>query len=385
VRRLVVAVLVVIGCVLAPISVIGIWARNTLLDSGQYVDTVGPLAEDRAIQEALADRVTTRLFESIDVEEELADALPPRASFVIPFVADGLERFVHDVTLRFAESDQFPRLWERINRRAHAAVLAVLEGEGTETVDTRDGKVVLDVSAVVERVKARVADLGVDIFEDASGERLPSELVLFESEALTKAQGGVRLLDTLAYAFPVITLLLFAVAIVLSPNRRRTGLRTALGVALAMALALTTFNLGRGFYLDAIESAGRSTDAGAAAFDQVLGFLRLSLRTVFVLAVAVATGVWLAGPSRLATRIRTGVVGLVRGRGDHEPTAVGRFAATYRAPLRLAVVGVGLAVLVGLSRPGPAAVLTVAALVVVGVLVIEFLGRGVPKTPEPIA
>ncbi|MGH8983484.1 MAG: hypothetical protein ACRDY6_06355, partial [Acidimicrobiia bacterium] len=135
-RRVVVVVLVVIGCVLAPISVIGLWARNTLLDSGQYVDTVGPLAEDRAIQEALADRVTTRLFESVDVEEELGDALPPRASFVIPFVADGLERFVHDATLRFAESDRFPRLWERINRRAHTAVVAVLEGEGTETVDT---------------------------------------------------------------------------------------------------------------------------------------------------------------------------------------------------------------------------------------------------------
>ena len=52
-------------------------------------------------------------------------------------------------------------LWERINRRAHSAVLAVLEGEGTETVDTRDGKVVLDVSAVVERVKDRLDDLGV--------------------------------------------------------------------------------------------------------------------------------------------------------------------------------------------------------------------------------
>jgi hypothetical protein len=183
----------------------------------------------------------------------------------------------------------------------------------------------------------------------------------------------------------VITLLLFAVAIALSPNRRRTGLRAALGVALAMALVLTAFNLGRGFYLDAIESAGRSTDAGAAAFDQVLGFLRLSLRTVFVLAIAVAAGLWLAGPGRLATRIRTGIAGLVRGRGDGEATAVGRFVASYRTALRLLVVALGLVVLVVLSHPGPAAVLIVAALVVVGVLVIEFLGRGVPKTPEPIA
>ena len=375
-------VLVVVGCVLAPISVIGLWARNTLLDSGQYIDTVGPLADDPAIQEALADRVTTRLFEAVDVEADLTDALPPEADFVVPFVADGLERFVHDVALRFAQSDAFPELWDRINRRAHNAVLAVLEGEGTETVDTRDGKVVLDVSAVVERVQDRLSDLGIDVFENATGERLPAELVLFEAAGLRKAQTGVRLLHTLAFALPLITLLLLGAAVAVSHDRRRTGLRAALGVSLAMALVLIGFNLGRGFYLDAIENAGRSTDAAAAAFDQVLGFLRLSLRTAFVLGIVVAVGLWLAGPGRLATRVRTGLSGLVRGRGEEEPTAIGRFAATYRVALRLLVVGLGLVVLVVLDRPGPKGVLLVAVLIAVALLLIEFLARTVPNAAE---
>jgi hypothetical protein len=385
VRRVTVIVLIVLGCVLAPVSVIGVWARNTLLDSGQYVDTVGPLADDPAIQEALADRVTTRLFESVDVEAELSDALPEEADVVVPVVADGLERIVHDVTLRFAQSERFPELWERINRRAHEAVIAVLEGEGTETVDTRDGRVVLDVSAVVDQVQERLADSGIDVFEDVSGERLPSELVLFESEGLTKAQGGVRLLDTLAFALPAITLVLFALAIALARDRRRAGLAAALGVALAMAVVLTAFNLARGAYLDAIENAGRSTDAAAAAYDQVLGFLRLSLRTTFVLALIVAIAVWVAGPGRVATRVRSGIVGIVRGRGDTEATAVGRFVAAHRTALRLAVVALGLVILVVLSRPGPTGVLIIAVLVVVGLLVIEFLARAAPKSTEPAA
>jgi hypothetical protein len=383
VRRVIVVVLVVIGCVLAPISVIGIWARNTLLDSDQYVETVAPLADDPAIQEALADRVTIRLFEAVDVEAELTEALPPQATFVVPFVADGLERFVHDAALRFAQSDQFAELWERINTRAHSAVLAVLEGEGTETVDTRDGKVVLDVSAVVERVQDRLSDLGVDIFDDASGERLPAELVLFEGEGLVKAQTGVRLLDTAAFVLPLLTLLMLGAAVALSHDRRRTGLRAALGVALAMALVLTAFNLGRDFYLDAIEDAGRSTDAAAAAFDQVLGFLRVSLRAVFALGLVVALGLWLAGPGRAATRVRTSVAGLVRGRGEGEASAVGRFVATYRTPLRLIVVALALVVLVVLDQPGPAAVLIAAVLVAIGLLLIEFLARAAPRAPEP--
>jgi hypothetical protein len=177
----------------------------------------------------------------------------------------------------------------------------------------------------------------------------------------------------------------FAVAIWLSPNRRRTGLRAALGVVLAMALVLTGFNLGRSTYLDAIENAGRDTDAAAAVYDQVLGLLRLGLRTVAVLGLVIAVGLWLAGPGRVATRVREGVTGLVRGRGEGEATAVGRFVATYRTPLRVLVIGAGLVVLVVLSHPGPVGVLVIAVLVVLGLLVLEFLGRRAPKPTEPVA
>lgn len=373
-RRALVALFVVVGCVLAPISVIGLWTRNTLLDTNQYVDTVAPLAKDPAIQAALADRVTQRLVASVDIQGELKQAFPPRAEFVVPFIASGFDSFVHAATLRIVQSDRFHTLWETINRRAHSKVLAVLEGTGTETVDTRDGKVVLDLSALIDQVKKTLDDRGITIFDNV-GKNAPQEFVLFESEQLTKAQSGVRLLKTLTYVLPFLTLLAFAAAVALSPNRRRTLLRSALGFAFTMALVLIAFNLGRGAYLDAIENAGKSREAGAAAFDQILDFLRVTLRTAFALGLVIAVGAWLAGPGRLATRIREGVSGLVRGSGEGEVTTVGRFVSTYRVPLRILVVGIGLLILVVLSHPGPLAVIVVAVLVVVGLLLIEFLGR----------
>jgi hypothetical protein len=69
------------------------------------------------------------------------------------------------------------------------------------------------------------------------------------------------------------------------------------------------------------------------------------------------------------------VLGLVRGGGEGEVTQVGRFVSTYRVPLRIVVVGIGVLILVVLSHPGPLAVIVVAVLVVVGLLLIEFLGR----------
>jgi hypothetical protein len=373
-RRALVALLVIGGCVLAPVSVIGLWARNTLLDTNQYVDTVAPLAKDPAIQEAIANRVSRRLVTSVDIEAELKADLPPRVQFAAPAIASGFESFVHVATLKIVQSDRFQTLWENINRRAHSRVVAVLEGEGTKNVDTENGKVVLDVSALIDRVKKRLDDRGITIFDNV-GKDAPQQFVLFESEQLTKAQSGVRLLKTVTYALPFLALLAFAVAIALSPNRRRTLLRAALGFAFGMALVLIVFNLARGAYLDAIENAGRSRAAGAAAYDQILDFLRISLRTTFALGLVVALGAWLAGPGRLATRIREGVLGLVRGGGEGEVTPVGRFVSSYRIPLRVLVVAIGILILVVLSHPGPLAVLVVAVLVVVGLLLIEFLGR----------
>ena len=262
----------------------------------------------------------------------------------------------------------------KLNEAALRQVLAVLEGTGTETVDTRDGKVVLDVSALIDQVKKTLDDRGITIFDNV-GKNAPQEFVLFESEQLTKAQSGVRLLKTLTYVLPFLTLLAFAAAVALSPNRRRTLLRSALAFAFTMALVLIAFNLGRGAYLDAIENAGKSREAGAAAFDQILDFLRVTLRTAFALGLVIAVGAWLAGPGRLATRIREGVSGLVRGGGEGDVTPVGRFVNSYRVPLRVLVFGIGLLILVVLSHPGPLAVVVVAVLVVVGLLLIEFLGR----------
>jgi len=379
-RRILVALLVVVGCVLAPISVIGLWARNTLLDTDQYVDTVGPLAKDPAIQRAVSDRVTRRLMTSVDVEGEIVAAFP-RAEPFAPSIASGLETFVRQATLRIAQSERFQTLWENANRRSHSQVVAVLEGEGTETLETRDGRVVINVGPVVNIVKARLGDRGVAIFERVD-DRIPQQFVLFDSEQLTKAQSGVRFFKRVTYALPFLALLAFAGALALSPNRRRTLLRAALGLAFGMALVLIVFNLARGTYLDAIERAGRSREANAAAFDQVLGFLRLTLRTTFAVGLAVAVGAWIAGPGRLATRIREGVLGLVRGKGDADVTGVGRFVGTHRVALRVLVVALGVLILVVLSHPGVVAVLVVAALVVAGLLLIEFLGRAAPRVAD---
>ena len=59
-RTIVAVVLIVLGCVLAPLGGVAVWARNQVTKTDRSVRTVAPLAADPAIQQAIADQITTR-------------------------------------------------------------------------------------------------------------------------------------------------------------------------------------------------------------------------------------------------------------------------------------------------------------------------------------
>ena len=372
-RRFLVGFLVVLVCVLAPISVMGVWMRNTLLHTDQFVDTLAPLSDDPAIENAVANRVTNTLVESTDLEGRISDALPTRAKPAAPFITGGAEQLVHSIALKLAQSDRFDELWDRMLRRAHSSVVAVLQGKGTDNVTTNKGEVVLHVGPVADKVLSALQER-TSLFDNVDAKSVDREVVLVDSENLRKAQGLVDLLDNIANILPFVLLALLAIAIWLSGNRRRTVLRAALGIALGMALLLIVFNLGRTLYLDALP-ASVNESAATVVYDQVLSFLLTALRTAFVVAIIVAIGAWVAGPGRTATRIR--MVARREPTGE-DVTPVGTFVGHYRNVLRVVVVAIGLIVLVALNHPTPIAVLVVAVLVLVGLGVVELLGRHAP-------
>ena len=52
--------LIVVACVLAPLSVVSVWARGEVTDTSRYVQTVAPLASDPAVQQAVTNRSPRR-------------------------------------------------------------------------------------------------------------------------------------------------------------------------------------------------------------------------------------------------------------------------------------------------------------------------------------
>ena len=67
-----------LAAVLAPLSVLSTWASGQLSDTDRYLATVAPLAEDPAVQAAVAARIEQVIFSYLDIEavtEELVVAL----------------------------------------------------------------------------------------------------------------------------------------------------------------------------------------------------------------------------------------------------------------------------------------------------------------------
>jgi len=379
-RRILVGVLVVLGCLLVPISVLGVWIHNTLLNTDQWVATVGPLVDQPAVQAAVANRLANVVIDNADLQTKVQDLLPDRAKALAPTIASAADEAVRAASTKIVESDQFATLWQKLNRRAHARVIAVLKGDGTDTVQTKNGEIVLQLQPLVDALKKELDSRGISFFDDVTLPKNRNSVTIFASEDLRTAQGAVSILDSLSWVLPVLMIIVFGAAIALSGNRRRTILRSALGTALAIGVLLTAFNLGRSAYLGSLPSS-LNHDAAADVYDQVLSFLRNSARTVFVLAILVAIGAWLAGPGRMAVRIRSlSQRGLDHAPSDVAPSPVGDFIARNKTALRVVVLAIGGIILMIMTAPGPWSVVVIAVLVLIALGVIEVLGRGA-QTP----
>jgi hypothetical protein len=379
-RRSAVVVLLVLACVLAPIAGTSIWLKNQVTSTNRYVRTVKPLASNPAIQSAVADNVTKALFSRVDVQAEAKQALPPRAQFLAGPLASALRTFTENTTKRFLASPRFQTLWVNVQRRAHTRLVHVLTGEG-KGLDTKGGKVVIDLSPIIAQVKQELSKRGLTNFKRVPAGAVGTSITLIESKNLEKAQQGVKLLKGAAIALPLIVLALLAAAIGLSRRRRRTLLQASLGIAFAMAVLGIGLTLGRSVYLSYVVGPNLSHDAASAFYDTLVHYLRVGLRAIAAVALLVAAGAFLTGPSRAAGAVRGwfgSAVAWVQGGSGVGATPVGLWVGRNKRPLRVGAILLPVIIFMLWNTPSVTVLVVLVVLALLLLLAIEVLGRAPP-------
>ena len=92
-RAPVAALLIVIGCVLAPVSVVGVWTANQVSDTNRYIANIEPLIHNPAIQNALTDKITTQITTHLNVAGYTNQAAALLTSKGLPRVGTLLKTF----------------------------------------------------------------------------------------------------------------------------------------------------------------------------------------------------------------------------------------------------------------------------------------------------
>ena len=372
-RQTTAALLVALACGVLAASVVGLWARRNVLDTGRFVDRAGPLIEEPAVRSALATRLTDQVVVLIDPEALFREALPERGQILAAPLANAVEGFVAEQVESFLATEEFARLWAGAVATAHETAVRVVRDE-SEVVAARDGQVTLNLLPVVDAVLARLTATSPEILgreidlpeitvdevpaaaisriEDALGVHLGEDFgqfTVYDDGTLTAAQHAVSLFDRYMVVLLPLGVALAVLAVWISRRRRRTLLQLCAGLVIGMVLvrriafrvhdevaALPPRPQGR-------ESVGLALDAFLHPLTTFGAWVIAGALAVAAVAVVSADYPWLVA-ARRRTMVLLGQVVATTTERAHDEATVG-WVTEHRDALLVAGGAVGVAIL----------------------------------------
>jgi hypothetical protein len=398
-RAPVAVVAITLACLLAMVSVVAVWGATQVSNTDRFVANMEPLIHEPPIQDALSAQITSQITSRVDVgaltataASELARAhLPALSQLVTNFegpLASGVNSLVGTVVARFVASPAMATLWVTALRNVHAGLVKVLSGQGNGTLDVVNGKVVLSLGPIIAQAKQYLVTHGVGFASSIPA--VNPTFPLFAAPNLAKAQSGYRLLLTLRWLLPLLSVALFVAGIWIARGHRRALLGAALGLAGAMLVLAIALAIALGIYLNSVPQNVLPANAAAAAYDTLVRFVKDGLRVLLVVGLVVAIGAFFTGPATAAVLTRRALASGIRWLRAHGERAglrtgpAGAWTAAHKTLLRVAAVGIVGLIFVFWGQPSVAVVVWLVVLLLVLLGVIELLGGGTerPVLPE---
>ncbi|HEV2638767.1 MAG TPA: hypothetical protein VGX23_26705 [Actinocrinis sp.] len=386
-RSIPATVLIVIACILAPLSVVAVWAEDFIVNTDRYVATVGPLASNPSVQNAVTNRVTTLITQQVDIPDLvnsvagvfLSNGPGSTASGALKAltgpITSGITDFIHSTVAKVVAGPAFANVWTQVNRSAHAAAVKALTGQGDGAVHLQGNDVNIDLAPVIEQVKEQLVGAGFGL-----AAKIPvvhTSFTLVTSDSVSQVKTGFHLLQLAGNWLPVITVLLGAAGIALALRHRNALVWASAGVAAGMLVLSLVLGAGRSAVLGRLP-ADVSEPAAVVVIDALLNFLWVTIRVVAALAVVVALGAYLDGPARPAGWIRgccVATVGEVRRlavRVGLGPGPAGPWVHRFRRWLSWVVLAVAAVIFALWNEPTIGVVLWTAFFVLIALAILEF-------------
>jgi hypothetical protein len=300
-RRRSVKALVVLGSLLAFLSVFAIWIERQALNTNDWVDTSGKLIQNEKVRAAVGNYLIDQLYENVDVEKELEDILPGETKQLAGPVSGGLRQVAGSGAEQVLQSTTAEGLWKDANRAAHEQLLAVLENK-KEAVSTAEGNVTLNLGSLVTNLANQVG-IGAKL-----AEKLPpdaGQVTILRSDQLKAAQDIAVGIKGLALVLSLLTLLTLGLAIYISRDGRWvTVLFCGIGLVAAGFAVIVFRSIAGGIVVDQLVKDQSVKEAAEATWSIGTSLMVSIATTVIVFGVLMGIAGWLGSPTGSARSTR---------------------------------------------------------------------------------
>jgi hypothetical protein len=296
VKRTGVVILLVLATIVWTAAGVAVWAQRQALNTDNWVKTSAAVLRNDQVRNALSTAILQRIYASAPVENQLKETLPDNLKPLAAPIAAGLREVANRNAPKVLGSAAALTAWETANREAHKTLLKLLNGDlaknGTVTLNLHD---LINQVAAGTGLPAGVAD------------RLPANLqtlTILKSDQLKAAQDSVDALKTLTIVLIVVAVLLFAGAIALATDRRRTVMASGGCIIFSGFLILAIRRLGADYAVNALANTANAGPAVRATIKIGTSLLGDVAWGCILFGLFLVTGGWFLGSGARAAAVR---------------------------------------------------------------------------------
>ncbi len=371
-RRTAVVICMVLAVLLVVLGNLFFWVGNTLVSNNRFVAATAPVIQNTQVQQTLALYTTNQIFASVNVQQIVTQALPPRAAFLAPQLTGQIRGFAQQSAQKVLATPKFQQTWNSVIAKQHARIVQFAKNyQGNGTISLND---------IVQHLTASLSDTKLSFLQ---GKQLPKNIgsiTVVTASWLPALHTLVNNIGTWR-VLSILGLVIFtALAIWLSRNRRHTIFYLCLFSVLGLLGSLVILRIVRQRIIDNVQGAYQ---AGATRAIQIIAhsFLVQTL-TIIVAVIILGLITWISGNSSSAGVTKRYIRSLFTDKLHtlffDEENVVTSWVGKYQRMLEWVTIGIFILLMLSLRLTAKTLTLLVVLLAIV-ILAIEIMSNQARK------
>lgn len=364
---------------LAAIALLGAvvtrYIQRNILDTQGYLAVVGPLPQNPAVAAALANFTTSQIFNAVDTEASIKEALPSKLAGLASPLSDALQRKTNQVAQDFIQSDAFSPIWIAANQVMQKSVVRLTESKQPQgKLSKAAGS--LNLNQLAKEVRQRVGGQGI-----LTGQQRDQAATIRVDlqQRVDRLRTTVGAIKGGAQALPLASAALLLAALAVTHNRRHTLAAIGVTVLVLGIASLIAFKIWSGSFLSTIANASYHA-AATAVYEAFYSDLRARLIWAAVFGAVLVLLAAISGPHAWAQRLRRALaIDKLRNiRPYRWATNLRQWMARYELWIDLAGLAAAIIWLLAIATLTPSTLAAILSLLVGFVSIVHLIARPAP-------